>query len=117
MPQAEVTVTVEFYKPEGHKWSNTETVKFNDPRELTAYTMQQVAKVLGEGGVLEVLGPFEVKFQALPNILSVHCKGEPKLIDNSTDVGSAVVEQNAVVTADKLLRAGNLTQFRRPKVG
>ena len=111
--QAEVTTTVEFYRPEGHKWENKEIVKYNDPRELTAYTMQQVAKVLGEGGVLEVLGPFECKFQALPNILSVHCKGEPKLIDDSGDLGAAVQEHQQTTATERLMKQP--MQFRRPK--
>lgn len=110
--KAEVITTVTLKDPQG-TWVNSETTVYQDPRALTAFVIQRIAKIVGEGGVLEIKGEFEAEFIRYDRIEHIHVKGTPMLIDGSTDVNAAASESQAIKEVDQISRTGNVTPFRR----
>lgn len=114
MPKkAEVKIVVKLHSPEG-QWCNVEDATYEDDKALSAFCIQRVAKILGEGGILEVKGPFSYEFITMNRIVSIAVTAEEQKISISTDVNSAALEASQTANAEKLIRQpGTPIQFRK----
>ena len=110
MPKAEVTLTVKLKDPQG-TWENKEVTTYDEPQALTMFVASRIAKVITEGGIMDFIGPFEVRYIsiAFDRFEEMHCKAVPLLIDDSLDVKKAVQS----VEASSSLRADGTIPFRK----
>lgn len=114
MPKkAEVKIVVKLHSPEG-QWCNVEDATYEDEKALSAFCVQRIAKILGEGGILEIKGPFAFEFITMNRIMSIAVNATEKLLTLSTDVGAAAQDAAQTASAEKLIRQpGGPIQFRR----
>lgn len=103
-------IVVHLHSPEG-EWRNVEDATYENENALSAFCIQRVAKILSEGGILEVKGPFSYEFITIHRIKSIKVNAVEQHINLSTDVGSAASESQRAASADKMMR--DPIQFKR----
>lgn len=102
--KAEVKIVIKLNNPED-AWTNTETAEAESEKGIAAYCVQRIAKILGEGGILEMNGPLSWSFIPLARIVKIDVFADEQHIQLPTAEDLAGV-----------LRAPNApVQFRKPK--
>lgn len=88
--KATITLIARLQNPEG-VWTNIEEIDVDSQQALDAKIVFNIAKIVGEGGILENSAPHVWSFIAMARLVNIEAKGVLQLIQVPTSKESAII--------------------------
>lgn len=105
--KAVVKITINLFNPiageDPIKWEKEQDATYTDEKALTGFIIQRVAKILGEGGILDMRSSLEVHMIPLHRIVDINVTAVPQTVSLDTNVSEAAQQEERTKAANRMM--------------